>query len=118
MGKKQVWTDNTMPPTNYIWVKTTDAGTIEGVYEHNGSYWVKIARSDSGYGDYVPASTGMNRIYATSLNGEQITIEYSVDPIPDTIAKRTDYGSLRAADPHVDQEQDLVTAKMLMWGGS
>lgn len=113
MAKKQFWKDNTTPPTNFIWCKLNDFGQIEGVYEHNGVRWVKIASGNSESGDGVPTTSKPNKIYATDLNGNQITIDYNIDIVPNTIAIRTDYGSLRGAYPK--KEDDLVPSKMMMW---
>lgn len=113
MAKKQLWKDNTMPPTNFIWCKLNDFGQVEGVYEHNGVRWIKIASGSGGTNSGVPTTPIPNRIYATDLNGNQITIGYSVDPIPNTVAVRTNYGSIKGAFPK--EEDDLMPAKMLMW---
>lgn len=113
MAKKQIWKDNTMPPTNFIWCKLNEFGQIEGVYEHNGRYWVKIASGGGGSSEGVPTTSLPNKIYATDLSGNQITIDYSVNTAPNTIAVRTNYGSLRGAFPQ--QEDDLVPSKMMMW---
>jgi len=43
MGKKTLWKDNTMPPTNYLWLKIGQDGEVVGLYEHNGHRWIKIA---------------------------------------------------------------------------
>jgi hypothetical protein len=30
---KKIWRDNTMPPTNYVWMRTNLKGELIGVYE-------------------------------------------------------------------------------------
>lgn len=39
---KKVWRDNTMPPTNYIWMKTNMNNELIGVYEWLNGQWHRI----------------------------------------------------------------------------
>lgn len=41
-GIKKIWRDNTMPPTNYIWMRTNVKNELIGVYEWLNGKWHKI----------------------------------------------------------------------------
>lgn len=36
---KKIWRDNTMPPTNYVWMRTNLKGELIGVYEWYEGKW-------------------------------------------------------------------------------
>lgn len=40
MAKKTLWIDNTVPPTDFIWLKLDADGKEIGYFEHNGKNWV------------------------------------------------------------------------------
>ena len=44
---KKIWRDNTMPPTNYIWMKTNMKNELIGVYEWLNGAWHLIKINDS-----------------------------------------------------------------------
>lgn len=110
MAKKQVWIDNTRPPTNYIWVKTDSNGNVTGVFQYNGSAWVRIA-----VGRNTTTVEGDGIIEAITLNGDPIQIGYSIDPVANTIAVRTETGTLKASTPSGNDLQELVTVEMISW---
>ena len=110
MAKKSIWIDNTRPPTNYIWAKTDASGNIIGIYQWNGSAWVKIA---STMGDVTPEGDGT--ITAITLEGEEIQLYYSISANPGTVVVRTDTGTILANKPSGNDPQEVVTAEMLMW---
>lgn len=39
---KRIWRDNTMPPTNYIWMKTNLKNELIGIYEWVEGKWREI----------------------------------------------------------------------------
>ena len=39
---KKIWRDNTMPPTNYIWMKTNLKNELVGIYEWLDGKWRRI----------------------------------------------------------------------------
>ena len=47
---KTIWRDNTMPPTNYIWMRTNMRNELLGVYEWLNGHWHRI--KFDGSGDY------------------------------------------------------------------
>lgn len=47
---KKIWRDNTMPPTNYIWIRTDLDDNLIGVYEWLNEHWHKL--DFDGYGTY------------------------------------------------------------------
>jgi len=111
MAKKSIWIDNTRPPINYIWAKTDSAGNIIGVYQWNGTTWIKIAST------VVDPNTpkGDGTIQAVTLEGESIDIAYSMSPNPGTIVIRTDKGTILSRTPDGNDPQELVTVEMLSW---
>ena len=76
-AKKQIWRDNTEPPKNYIWKKTSDAGVELGTYIYNGKAWVKIANGPGNAGSVSPSV--INSIYASDEEGRTTTLKYSKD---------------------------------------
>ena len=110
MAKKQIWIDNTRPPTNYIWAKTDESGNIVGIYQYNGIAWVKIAA-----GRFASVTDGDGVINAVTLNGDPIQIAYSIDPRPNSIIVRTDTGTIKAVTPTGNDLQEVATVEMLSW---
>ena len=110
-AKKQIWRDNTEPPKNYIWKKTSDAGVELGTYIYNGKAWVKIANGPGNAGSVSPSV--INSIYASDEEGRTTTLKYSKDAEPLTLAQRTETGAIRAAEP--TSENEVVTMNMLIW---
>lgn len=47
---KKIWRDNTMPPTNYIWMKTNLRKELVGIYEWYNGKWHEIALNNDGSG--------------------------------------------------------------------
>lgn len=45
---KKIWRDNTMPPTNYIWMKTDLKKKLIGIYEWYNGKWHEIELDDRG----------------------------------------------------------------------
>ena len=45
---KKIWRDNTMPPTNYVWMKTNLKGELIGIYEWYNGEWRPIKGGDAG----------------------------------------------------------------------
>lgn len=43
---KKIWRDNTMPPTNYIWMKTDLKKKLIGIYEWYNGKWHEIELDD------------------------------------------------------------------------
>ena len=113
MAKKTVWKDDTIPPTNYIWVKTDTVGGVQGVYEHDGRKWVKIATGEGGGG----CMTGDGIINVTDLHGHPMKINFSKAPDANTIVLRTDTGAVRVMSPkNPDEAVDLATLNaMFSW---
>lgn len=109
MAKKSIWIDNTRPPTNYIWAKTDLSGNVVGVYEWDGSTWIKIANSN------VVTGNGDGTISAVTLNGEEVQMSYSMSPYPGNIVVRTDEGTILSNTPDGDNPQEVVTVEMLSW---
>ncbi len=48
MAKKTLWKDNTMPPTNFLWLKLDPWGEVIGLFEWNGVEWVKVKGKGEG----------------------------------------------------------------------
>ena len=109
MAKKSLWIDNTTPPTNYIWAKTNEYGEIIGVFEWNGSIWVRIANSTT----VIPEGDGT--ISAVTLNGEIVQIPYSMSAYPGTMMVRTDKGTSIAVTPDGSDPQEIATVELLLW---
>lgn len=109
MAKKTIWIDNTRPPINYIWAKTDASGNIIGIYQWNGSGWVKIASNNTG------TVTGDGTITAVTLEGEEVSVGYSMSPHPGSMVVRTDKGTLLSNTPDGEDPQELVTVEMLSW---
>lgn len=110
MAKKQIWIDNTRPPTNYIWAQTDGKGNITDVYEYNGTAWSKISISRS-----ASVTDGDGTINAVTLNGDPIQIPYSVEAIPNTLVVRTPSGTIKAVTPSGNDAQEVVTVGMMSW---
>lgn len=110
MSKKVLWKDNNIPPTNYIWAKTDSDGKVIGIYKHDGDKWVPV-QTPSGEG--VPTTNIPSQVYITDEYGNQATIEYSVDPISNTIALRSKQGNLKTGSP-VDSD-DCVPLALFSW---
>ena len=113
MAKKSIWIDNTRPPTNYIWAKTDASGNIIGVYQWNGSGWIKIASTTE-----TVTPEGDGTIKAITLEGEEIQLYYSMSAHPGTVVVRTDKGTILGVTPTGEDTQELVTAEMLMWNNT
>lgn len=111
MSKKVFWKDNTIPPTNHIWCKTDGEGNVLGIYEHNGDTWVPVKKPSTG--DGVPITNIPNQVYVTDEYGNQITLKYSIDPDPNTIAIRSNKGNLKTGNP-VDTD-DCVPLSSFSW---
>lgn len=109
MAKKSIWIDNTRPPTNYIWAKTDLEGNVIGVYEWNGSAWIKIANSNN------TTIEGDGVISAVTLNGEEVKVNYSISPYPASMVIRTDEGTVLSSTPSGDNPKELVTVDLLSW---
>lgn len=109
MAKKSIWIDNTRPPTNYIWAKTDLEGNVIGVYEWDGSTWIKIANSNT------TTVTGDGVISAVTLSGETVQVNYSISPYPASIVIRTDGGTILGETPDGDNPQELVTVELMSW---
>ena len=95
--KKQIWRDNTEPPKNYIWKKTSDAGVELGTYIYNGKAWVKIANGPGNAGSVSPSV--INSIYASNEEGRTTTLKYLKDTKPLTLVHRTETVAIRSAEP-------------------
>lgn len=52
LNSKTIWRDNTMPPTNYIWMRTNMKNQLIGVYEWLNGRWRRIKISDGGCDTY------------------------------------------------------------------
>jgi hypothetical protein len=111
MAKKSIWIDNTRPPTNYIWAKTDLEGNIIGVYEWNGSMWVKIASENTG----ISPVTGDGVISAVTLNGETVQLVYSISPYPGSVVVRTDKGTILSNTPEGNDPQEVITVELMSW---
>lgn len=109
MAKKSVWIDNTTPPTNYIWVKTNEYGEIVGVFQYDGKTWVRLAIGNT------TTIEGDGVIKAFTLTGDAVDIHYSIDPLLNTIAVRTDSGTLKAVTPTGDDVREVATVELLLW---
>ena len=55
LNTKTVWRDNTMPPTNYIWMRTNMKNQLIGVYEWLNGKWHRIKLNDGGCDTYSRA---------------------------------------------------------------
>lgn len=104
MAKKAVWRDNTMPPTNYLWLKIGPSGEKLGLFEWNGFRWVKISTDDSQGGGGAGGTTTATNITFHALDGQVYTISGIVE---------TDYGAYIIDDQNTDRYQffskDYVT---------
>ena len=109
MAKKTMWIDNDRPPIHDIWAKTDDHGNILGVYQYNGTSWVKIA-SQVG-----PSVEGDGTITAVTLEGETIQLNYSMSAVSGAAVVRTDKGTILAKTPTGDDPQELITVELLSW---
>ena len=50
---KKIWRDNTMPPTNYIWMEINLKGELIGVYEWYNCKWTPISICPDGCDTYT-----------------------------------------------------------------
>lgn len=112
MGKILIWKDNNTPPTNYIWIKQNAYGQTEGIFEHDGNKWVRIG-GGGGTGDGVPVTNEPNKIYATNSEGNQTTLNFSINPLPNTLVMRTSYGTIRTETPQ--DSKDAVPLELFSW---
>lgn len=46
---KKIWRDNTMPPTNYIWMKTNLKNELVGIYEWYNGKWHEVSLNSDFY---------------------------------------------------------------------
>lgn len=71
MAKKVVWKDNTIPPTNYIWMRTDASGNVIGVYEYINGSWTKVAaaRGLASSNGTITSSSGEIPYYSTMEQG-------------------------------------------------
>ena len=109
MAKKSIWIDNTRPPTNYIWAKTDLLGNVVGVYEWDGSTWIKIANSNT------TTITGDGILSATTLEGETVEVGYSMSPYSGTVVVRTVDGTVLSKTPSGDDPNELATVELMSW---
>ena len=109
MAKKSVWIDNTVPPTNYIWVKTDSYGEVIGVYQYDGKEWIQLPIGN------VNSIEGDGKISAVTLEGETIDINYSIDPLPNNIVIRTDTGTIRTVTPDGKDIREVATVELISW---
>ena len=109
MAKKSVWIDNTVPPTNYIWVKTDEYGEIAGVFQYSDGSWNRLPINNN------TTIEGDGKINAITLEGENIEICYSIDPLSNTIAVRTEEGTLKSITPSGDDPNEVVTVEIVTW---
>lgn len=110
MAKKVLWRDNTTPPTNHIWAKTDGEGNLIGIYEHNGDIWVPIQTPTSGG---VPTTNIPNQVYVTDEYGNQTTVPYAVNPIPNTIVMRDNKGKVKTGIP--EDQEDCIPLSCFSW---
>lgn len=110
MSKKVLWKDNNTPPTNYIWAKTDSDGRVIGIYKHDGDKWVPVQTPST---EGVPITNEPSQVYITDEYGNQATIQYSIDEIPNTFALRTNEGNLRTGNP-IDNN-DCVPLILFSW---
>lgn len=110
MSKKIFWKGDTTPPTNHIWIKTDDYNNVIGIYEHNGDTWVPIQTPTEGG---VPTTNIPNQVYVTDKYGNQVTLEYAVDDVPNTIAMRDNNGNLKTGVPVA--YNDCVPLESFSW---
>lgn len=109
MAKKSVWIDNTVPPTNYIWVKTNEYGEIVGVFQYDGKMWVRLPFENNS------TIEGDGVIDAVTVTGEAVKINYSIDPMLTTVAVRTDTGTIKSTTPTGKDLYEVVTVELLSW---
>lgn len=109
MAKKSVWIDNTVPPTNYIWVKTDNYGEVIGVYQYDGNEWVQLPIGN------VNSIEGDGKIGAVTLEGETIDINYSIDPLPNNVVIRTDTGTIKTVTPDGKDIREVATVELISW---
>lgn len=71
MAKKVVWKDNTIPPTNYIWMRTDASGNVIGVYEYINGSWTKVTavRGLASSNGTIISSSGEIPYYSTMEQG-------------------------------------------------
>lgn len=48
-GIKKIWRDNTMPPTNYIWMRTNVKNELIGIYEWYNGKWNEVSLNSNFY---------------------------------------------------------------------
>lgn len=48
-GIKKIWRDNTMPPTNYIWMRTNVKNELVGIYEWYNGKWNEVSLNSDFY---------------------------------------------------------------------
>lgn len=88
---KKIWRDNTMPPTNYVWMKTNLKGELIGVYEWYDGKWRPISIGPDGCDTYTK-----EEIDALLENTEQeiihkiITGDYHLITVDDELSEESE----------------------------
>lgn len=91
---KKIWRDNTMPPTNYIWMKTNINDELIGVYEWLNGQWHRIKfGGDSDYRD----------VYSKT------EIDYLLQYTEQEIIRKLIEGEYEIDDFIIDDELSLVS---------
>lgn len=117
MAKKLIWKDNTEPPKDRIWIRLDETGNIMGIYEYNGSNWIKIATGvNSGTSDEIYWTGTAENIQLITLDGTIINVTGDQAAKPNTIAARTATGQIKAAA--AIEDDDVVTLKYLRWNNA
>lgn len=90
---KKIWRDNTMPPTNYIWMRTNKKDQLIGVYEWLNGQWCRI---------YIDGDE------CDTYNKQEIDIllQYTEQEIVDKILK----GEYTTGSITVDEELSFVSS--------
>lgn len=81
---KKIWRDNTMPPTNYIWMKLNLNKELIGIYEWYNGKWhpIEISPTDKEY--YTKSETDSLLEYYSQYTEQEIirkiaSGEYEID---------------------------------------
>ena len=96
LNTKTIWRDNTMPPTNYIWMRTNTRNELIGVYEWLNGEWHRIR-------------FGGNTDYRDTYSKAEI--EYLLQYTEQEIVRKLLEGEYEITEWLVDDELDLESEK-------